>query len=252
MTIRAKYHWTRDKVDNRDHAFVPRTLTVAAPTSVDLRANCSPIENQGNLGSCTGNAIASLIEYLCRKAKKTTDVSRLFIYYQERVYEGTVNYDDGAYIRDGIKAVNQVGVPTETLWPYDARKFAYRPTQAAYTNAATRKAVSYQRCANFAAVKAALAQGYPVVVGFDVYESFETDSVTRTGMMPYPNKQREQLLGGHAVTLVGYNDTTQRFIGRNSWGTGWGDHGYFYMPYQVIQDTTMSGDFWIVTSITNP
>jgi C1A family cysteine protease len=204
------------------------------------------------LGSCTGNAIAGIIEYLCRRAKKTTDVSRLFIYYQERVYEGTVNYDSGAYIRDGIKAVNQIGVPTENLWPYDARKFAYRPTQAAYTNAATRKAVAYQRCANFTAVKSALAQGYPVVIGFDVYESFETDAVARTGMMPYPNKAREQLLGGHAVTLVGYNDTTQRFIARNSWGTGWGDHGYFYMPYQVIQDTTMSSDFWIITSITNP
>jgi C1A family cysteine protease len=245
------YHWKRDKADNRDHAFVPRTLATV-PTSVDLRANCSAIENQGNLGSCTGNAIASLIEYLCRRAKKNTEVSRLFIYYQERVYEGTVNYDSGAYIRDGIKAVNKVGAPLESLWPYDARKFAYRPSQAAYTNAATRKAVAYQRCADFAAVKAALAQGYPVVVGFDVYESFETDNVARTGMMPYPNKAREQLLGGHAVTLVGYNDSTQRFIARNSWGTGWGDRGYFYMPYQVIQDTTMSSDFWIITSITNP
>lgn len=246
-----KYHWTRDKVDNRDHKFAPRQLATV-PTKVDLRANCSPIEDQGNLGSCTGQSIAALVEYLCRRAKKNIDVSRLFIYYQERLIEGTVNYDSGAYIRDGIKAVNKYGAPLESLWPYDVRKFAYRPSQAAYTNAATRKAVAYQRCANFTAVKAALAQGYPVVIGFDVYESFETDEVTRTGMMPYPNKAREQLLGGHAVTLVGYNDTTQRFIARNSWGTEWADGGYFYMPYQVIQDTTMSSDFWIITSITNP
>lgn len=246
-----KYHWTRDNEDKRDHLFAPR-LGAAAPSSVDLRANCSAIEDQGDLGSCTGNAIAGIVEYLCRKAKKNTDVSRLFIYYQERVYEGDVNYDNGAYIRDGIKAVNKIGVPTEALWPYDVRKFAYRPTTAAFTNAATRKAVGYQKCANFTAVKQALAQGYPVVIGFDVYESFETDSVAATGLMPMPNKAREQLLGGHAVALVGYNDSTQRFIARNSWGTSWGDRGYFYMPYGVIQDTTMSSDFWIITSITNP
>ena len=249
MTL-AKYHWVRDVPDARDHAFVPK-LTIT-PTSVDLRANCSAIEDQGNLGSCTGNAIAGIIEYLSRRARRTTDVSRLFIYYQERVYEGTVNYDYGAYIRDGIKAVNKIGVPLESLWPYNINKFAFRPTQAAYINAATRKAVGYQRCANFSAVKAAIAQGYPVVVGFDVYESFETLHVATTGMMPYPNKTTEQLLGGHAVALVGYNDATQCFIARNSWGTGWGDRGYFYMPYQVIQDTTMSSDFWIITSVTNP
>jgi C1A family cysteine protease len=246
----SKYHWTRDRVDNRDHIYSANVSTI--PARVDLRNNCSSIEDQGNLGSCTGNAIAGIIEYLCRKAKKNTDVSRLFIYYQERLLEGTVNYDSGAYIRDGIKAVNKVGVPTENLWPYIERKFNYPPTQAAYINAGTRKAVGYQRCANFAAVKTALAQGYPVVVGFDVYESFETITVATTGRMPYPNKNIEQLLGGHAVALVGYDDSKNTFIARNSWGTGWGDRGYFYMPYGVIQDPTMSSDFWIITSITNP
>lgn len=251
MTTIAKYHWTRDVPDSRDHPFVPRTL-VKTPNLVDLRVNCSPVENQGNLGSCTGNAIAALMEYLSRKAKKNTDVSRLFIYYQERLLEGTVNYDAGAYIRDGIKVVNKFGAPLETHWPYIEKKWNYRPTQAAYTNALTRKAVGYQRCADFTAVKNALAIGYPVVIGFDVYESFETQTVSNTGMMPYPNTATEQLLGGHAVVIVGYNDSTQRFIVRNSWGTSWGDRGYFYMPYQVIQNTSMSSDFWIITSITNP
>lgn len=244
------YQWKRDIPDARDHAFIPKLVSL--PSSVDLRSNCSAIEDQGNLGSCTGNAIAGIIEYLCRKAKRSTDVSRLFIYYEERVLEGTVNYDNGAYIRDGIKVVNKKGVPLESLWPYNVNRFAARPSQQAYVNANTRKAVGYQRCANFAAVKAALAQGYPVVIGFDVYESFETAAVAATGQMPYPNVNTEQLLGGHAVALVGYNDATGKFIARNSWGTSWGDRGYFYMPYQVIQDTSMSGDFWIITSITNP
>lgn len=245
-----RFHWVRDQEDKRDHIFVPKLATL--PASVDLRANCSAIEDQGNLGSCTGNAIAGIVEYLCRKAKRNTDVSRLFIYYEERVLEGTVNYDNGAYIRDGIKVVNKKGVPTELLWPYNENRFTARPSQSAYINANTRKAVAYQRCANFAAVKSALASGYPVVIGFDVYESFETQAVATTGQMPYPNKATEALLGGHAVALVGYNDSTQKFIARNSWGTSWGDRGYFYMPYQVIQDTSMSSDFWIITSITNP
>lgn len=248
-----KFHWVRDPVDTRDKMFTPRLATL--PASVDLRANCSTIEDQGNLGSCTGNAIAGIVEYLCRKAKKNTDVSRLFIYYEERVLEGTVNYDNGAYIRDGIKVVNKKGVPTESLWPYNINRFAARPSQAAYVNAGTRKAVGYQKCSNFAAVKAAIAQGYPVVIGFDVYASFETGTwwqPSGSGMMPYPNVNTEQILGGHAVALVGYNDATSSFIARNSWGTSWGKNGYFYMPYQVIQDTTMSSDFWIITSITNP
>ena len=250
-----KYHWLRDKPDSRDKMFVPKVAALAP--SVDLRANCSGIEDQGNLGSCTGNAIAGIVEYLCRKAKKSTEVSRLFIYYQERVIEGDVPYDNGAYIRDGIKACNKYGVCTEPLWPYVEARFAARPSQAAYINALTRKAVAYQKCANFTAVKSAIASGYPVVIGFDVYDSFESGTwwqPSGSGIMPYPNKHTEQLLGGHAIALVGYNDAIGGgcFIGRNSWGTGWGQQGYFYMPYTVIQDTSMSDDFWIITSITNP
>jgi C1A family cysteine protease len=245
----AKYHWKRGAVDNRDHIFVPKVS--ALPVRIDLRPGCSPIEDQGDLGSCTGNAIAGIVEYLDRRAGKNIDVSRLFIYYEERVLEGSVGYDAGAYIRDGIKVVNKKGACLESLWPYVTYRFATRPSPAAYTDAAKRKASSYQRCANFTAVKQALAQGLPVVIGFDVYESFESQAVANTGLMPYP-QPGEQLLGGHAVALVGYNDATQRFIARNSWGTSWGDRGYFYMPYRVIQDTTMSDDFWVINSIQNP
>jgi C1A family cysteine protease len=187
-----------------------------------------------------------------RKNNKRLDVSRLFIYYEERVLEGTLYYDAGAYIRDGIKVVYKKGAPLESLWPYNIRKWSTKPSQAVYTDAAKRQVTGYQRCANFTAVKNALAAGNPVVIGFDVYESFESADVARTGMMPYPNVNTEQLLGGHAVALVGYNDNTQRFIARNSWGTSWGDHGYFYMPYQVIQDTSMSDDFWLISSVKNP
>lgn len=250
MPTANKYQWLRDKPDNRDHIYKP-TLT-KLPTSIDMRLTCSAIEDQGQLGSCTGNAIAGAIELVDRRNRKMLDVSRLFIYYEERVLEGSTNVDAGAYIRDGLKVVNKKGAPLESLWPYNINQFAVQPPANAYADAATRKVTAYQRCANFAAVKAALAAGNPVVVGFDVYASFETIQVARTGIMPYPNAFRDQYLGGHAVCLVGYKDTTQQFIARNSWGTTWGDRGYFYMPYRVIQDTTMSGDFWTISGVTNP
>ena len=225
------------------------------PASVDLRSYASAIEDQGQLGSCTGNAIAGAIELIDRKNGRRLDVSRLFIYYEERVLERTVNYDAGAYIRDGIKVCYTKGAPLESLWPYNINKFRTKPTQPAYTDAAKRKVTVYQRCLNFTAVKSALAAGNPVVIGFDVYESFETGSWQYSGgsgLMPYPNINREQYLGGHAVCLVGYNDSTQRFIARNSWGTNWADRGYFYMPYTVIQNTSMSSDFWTLSSVNNP
>jgi C1A family cysteine protease len=240
--------WRREPADSRDKLYTPKAIIL--PKTVDLRANCSPIEDQGNLGSCTGNAVAGIVEYLDRKSGKNLDVSRLFIYYEERVLIGTVTEDSGAYIRDGIKVLNKKGAPLESIWPYNINRFATRPNVLAYTDAAKRKAGTYEKVANFAGVKNALARGFPVVIGFDVYESFY--NIGSNGIMPYPNTATEELLGGHAVAIVGYNDNTSRFIVRNSWGTSWADRGYFYMPYRVIQNTSMSSDFWIITSVQNP
>jgi C1A family cysteine protease len=253
-----KYQWVRDLPDSRDHIYQLAPLTLAP--SVDLRQYCSAIEDQGQLGSCTGNAIAGMIELIDKKNNKNLDVSRLFIYYQERVIEGTVRYDSGAYIRDGLKAVNQYGAPLESLWPYTINKFATKPTTQAYSDALNRKATAYAKCTNLAAIKNALSAGQPVTIGFSVYGSFEgawgniPHGQAGSGMMPMPNKRTEQLLGGHAVAVVGYNDTLNggRLICRNSWGTSWGDNGYFYMPYGVINDTSMSSDFWTISAVHNP
>ena len=256
----AKYHWVRDPFDIRDKPYQLVSLSTT-PTRVDLRQYASTIEDQGNLGSCTGNAIAGAIELIDRKTQnKPLEISRLFIYYQERVLEGTVYFDSGAYIRDGIKACYTYGAPLETLWPYNVNKFTTRPSIFAYNDALNRRVTGYAKCANFAAVKNAVAAGTPVIIGFNVYASFEgawgniPHGQTGSGMMPYPNTNTEQLLGGHAVCLVGYDDNLNggRFIARNSWGTGWGDNGYFYMPYQVIQNTSMSSDFWTISGVRNP
>ena len=244
------FNWVPDKVDTRDYIYRPNQVRL--PSVVDLRSYCTPIEDQGQLGSCTGQAIAGAIEMLNKRNNKPTDVSRLFIYYYTRLLEGTVNYDSGAYIRDGIKSCYTYGAPLESLWPHVIGKFRTRPSASANTDAARRKVTLYERATNFDACINALSNGYSVVVGFTVYSSFMTSTVVRTGIMPYPNTRKEKILGGHAVLLVGYDSLAQRFIARNSWGTSWGANGYFYMPYDVIKNTNMSADFWVIKSVNNP
>ena len=246
-----KFHWVPDKLDKRDYIY--QLSSNNPPASVDLRNYATPVEDQGQLGSCTGHAIAEAIEILNKKNGKSTEVSRMFIYYYERLLEGTVNYDSGAYIRDGIKATYTYGAPLETFWPYNVSKFRASPSSAAINDAARRKVTLYERAMDFNACINSLANGYPVIVGFTVYSSFVSGNWYRTtANMPYPNTRSESVLGGHAVLLVGYNNNTQRFIVKNSWGPGWGDKGYFYMPYQVIQNTSMSGDFWVIKNVNNP
>ena len=244
------FQWQPDRLDSRDYSY---TLSSTKNLNkVDLRPYCSPIENQGNLGSCTGQAIAGAIELLNKRNRKPTDVSRLFIYYYERLLLGTVNYDSGAYIRDGIKATNHYGASLESYWPYDIKKFKQEPITEAKSDALKRKVTRYERIANFNGCIDALTNGYPVIMGFHVYSSFMTMNVAKTGNMPYPNTKRERLLGGHAVLLVGYDKIKKVFIARNSWGTNWGDKGYFYMPFNVVTNTSMSSDFWIIKSVNNP
>jgi C1A family cysteine protease len=245
-----KFHWTPDKVDNRDYKY--QVTTKVQQNLVDLRNYCSTIEDQGNLGSCTGQAIAGAIELLNRRNNKQTDVSRLFIYYYERALINTINYDSGAYIRDGIKVTNKQGAPLESLWPYNIQRFRQRPTPNAINDALKRKVTLYERVLDHNGCLDALNNGYPVVIGFYVYASFISPQVSRTGVMPYPNTKRERLLGGHAVLLVGYDKDREVYIARNSWGPNWGDSGYFYMPFQVIQNNGMSSDFWIIKSVSNP
>jgi C1A family cysteine protease len=206
------------------------------------------VYDQGQLGSCTANAIAGAIEF-DRIKQKLEDVftpSRLFIYYNERVIEGTVNTDSGAQIRDGMKTIGQQGGPHEALWPYDIAKFTDAPSANAVADGQQHTAISYQRVVrNLNQMKGCLAAGYPFVFGFTVYESFESQAVASTGVVPMP-APNEQVLGGHAVLAVGYDDSQQRFIVRNSWGPGWGMSGYFTLPYTYLTDENLSDDFWTV------
>ena len=172
--------------------------------------------------------------------------SRLFIYYNERVMEGTVNEDSGAQIRDGIKSVAQQGDCPETLWPYDITKFAVKPPAQCYQQALKFKALQYQRLSQILnQLKGCLASGYPFVFGFTVYSSFESQQVAQTGHAPMPSPP-EASVGGHAVMAVGYDDSQNWFIVRNSWGVGWGMQGYFTLPYAYLLEQNLANDFWTI------
>jgi C1A family cysteine protease len=235
------YGWRPQLPDLRDRLYAAR-LTSPAPAEYDLRPSMPPVYDQGQLGSCTGNAIAAAMEYE-RDRQGSSDFipSRLFIYYNERALEGTVSSDSGAVIRDGIKVVNTQGVCPETLWPYDIGMFAVKPPQRCYVAATKDKAVQYESIQTLGDLKDAIASNLSVVFGFTVYESFESQAVAQTGVMPMPKKS-ESVVGGHAVLAVGYSDAKSQVIVRNSWGPSWGDQGYFYMPYQYLTGSKASSD----------
>lgn len=243
------YGWNPDLPDHRDHFYAapPVTLT-ALPPKTDLRPDCPPVYDQGQLGSCTANAIAGAVEFeqMKQNLPQVFVPSRLFIYYNERAIEGTVSQDSGAQLRDGIKTVGNQGACPEKEWPYVITKFAQRPPAPCYQDAVQFRALSYQRVAqNLNQMKGCLASGYPFVFGFVVYESFESAEVAKTGLVPMPASD-EQQLGGHAVMAVGYDDGKQVFIARNSWGAGWGQKGYFSMPYAYLLQSSLSADFWTI------
>lgn len=249
------YGWVKDAPDPRDRKFSFRehlAADVPLPSSIDLRPQCPPVYDQGDLRSCTGNAIAGAVEFdAMKQGGPTVTPSRLFIYYNERVIEGTVPYDNGAQIRDGIKAVAQWGDCPETEWPYDPSQFAVQPPQTCYTDAAQHLALVYESVPqDLDDFRGCLAAGFPFVFGFTVYSSFESQTVAQTGVVPMP-RWFERQVGGHAVMAVGYDDSTSYFIVRNSWGPSWGQAGYFQMPYAYL-DGTLASDFWTIRRVGQP
>lgn len=246
-THKTHFGWVPDFPDQRDYRYrALRALPRKLPRKIDLRAQCSPIEDQGNLGSCTANALAGAIEFVERKDRVTfVDASRLFIYYNERVIEHTVKQDSGAMIRDGIKTLAKQGACTEQAWPYVIAKFTNKPSAACYKQALSRRIKQYARLDGLDEMRTCLSDGYPFVFGFSVYTAFESSKVAKSGVLNLPTKQ-EKLIGGHAVMAVGYDDATQRFIVRNSWGVSWGMKGYFTMPYAYLGDRNLSDDIWTI------
>jgi C1A family cysteine protease len=304
--------WKKQSVDLRDEEYRLKIhgSFLAIPSSYDLRPICSPIEDQGDLGSCTANMFAGMVESNEVKAGRTVKlaaaapsvttgnvavsasgvitftttvtpgaapspaptpaptpapaptklikVGRLFEYYATRKIEGSVSEDSGASIRDTIKAGYTYGVTDEAAWPYDTAKFAVNPPAALWTAAASHKVTSYHSIADgdIQTMKSAIASGYLVGYGFNVYSYFMSQDMASKGFLPLPGPT-EQNEGGHAQCLCGYDDNkvnpfdpTKKgaFLVRNSWGTGWGLAGYYWVAYDYISNKQLASDFWVIQS----
>ena len=242
-----KLGWIPDVPDKRDVPFrMIFRQPSALPSSVDLRAWCSPVEDQGALGSCTAQALVGALEFLQITAGLPfKDLSRLFVYYNERVLEGNVFSDSGAMLRTGIKVLKRFGTCQESKWPYDISKFKLWPTPECYEEGRKHQVTAYQRLTTMAEMKACLAMGLPFVFGFSVYSSAMTDEAAKTGIIPMPD-DNDSLQGGHAILGVGYDDAKQSLLFRNSWGTAWGQAGYGEMPYAYLESRELSDDFWCI------
>lgn len=251
MRTNKKLGWRRDLPDKRDFRLeevLPLRKTM--PKVVNLEKNFGAIQvyDQGNLGSCTANAIAGAVVY-CEvneiNDKTMTLPSRLFIYYGERAIEGSVSSDAGAEIRDGMKVVSKLGYPQEYLWPYRISKFAIKPPTSVYKAALNDRVLAYYRVTQtLRSMRVALAHGYPFVFGISVYDNFWND---QSGDIAMPVGS---LAGGHAILCTGYDDAAKMFSFRNSWGTGWGKNGSGRIPYAYLTDTGLASDFWVIKSET--
>jgi C1A family cysteine protease len=233
----------------------------ALPPTVDLKAWCSPIEDQGALGSCTANAGVGLVEYFEHRAfGKHIDASRLFLYKTTRQMLHWTG-DTGAFLRNTMGSLVLFGVPPEEHWPYKITDFDKEPPAFCYAFAQRFQSISYYRLdpsglaknTLLDRIKTYLAAGLPSMFGFTVYSSYT--QANTTGKFPFPTAG-DKIAGGHAIVAVGYDDgmkikntnpgaveTTGALMIRNSWGTGWGAAGYGWLPYDYVLKG-LAVDWW--------
>lgn len=244
--------WIPDIPDHRDkhHSdFGFCTTDVQLPVRVDLVPKMPPIWNQGQEGSCTAFSTCGAAAYsVLYNKQKILDPSQQFVYYNGRALEGTTSSDSGCQIRDVVKSIAKYGVCQSKTWPY-SYPYTHQPSKQAYAEGSTHKALQYGSVTQDEKdIKTVLANNFPVVFGATLYESFESDRVASTGKVPMPGKN-ESAIGGHAILIVGYDDSSKEFIVRNSWGTDWGMSGYCTFPYAYVLNSSLCDDFWVIKLI---
>lgn len=227
------------------------------PDMVDLRPECPPVYDQLGIGSCTANAGGAAVAYILKNQEPPVELmpGRLFVYYNSRALEGAVEEDVGSTLADTVRSIAQYGVPPETYVPYidDGETFKMRPSEEAYEHALRYTNLDNTRLAGVNqdayTIKSILARKVPIIFGIQVYESFESDYVRKTGIVPMPDVKKEEYRGGHAMMLVGYNTSEKVFYVRNSWGEHWGQKGYCVMPEDYILSSRLADDFWKIEKI---
>jgi len=231
---------------NRSRTYqAPTPPAQPLPKSCDLSDKFPEAYDQGRVGSCSANAIAGAIHYNIGRLSATP--SRLFIYYNERAANGEVNVDNGSSLLTGLLATKLNAWVPEPVWTYEPANHLFaKPPDDLYALAKNYKVSGYAELETPDAIKASIAAGSPVIIGMEVFESMESTAMAKSGVlpMPAPNERSE---GGHAVLIVGYDDNSGMFKVRNSWGTAWGQDGYFLMPYDYANNPDYVWEYWTIS-----
>jgi hypothetical protein len=228
-----------------------RLGATALPPKVDLRQYMTKVEDQENTNSCTANAVAGAYEYLVKRymGEKAYDVSRLFIYYNARSLDESEELaDEGSVIGLAIEGLKQYGACSEETWPFETDSVNEEPSSEAYEEASEFVIEDTELVpTDLDAWRRCLAEGYPIIFGLSLYNSFDSHRKKGLVSMPSSAESSRGTHSGHAMLCVGYSDTDKVFIVRNSWGHGWGDKGYCYIPYRyIINEDWNGGDSWII------
>lgn len=224
---------------------------IAIPNLIDLRQYASPVLDQGQTSACTSFAISGVCEYLENlESEKFVPLSQLFVYNSERQNEKDFNTDGGAIIADGVAIVCSTGICEESYLPFAESNLYVHPDQAALDNAKLHKGVQGHSVSLVESnILHSLASNLPVIIGLTLYESFESDQVANTGIVPMPDVQSEQMLGGHAIAIYGADRTKRLYLIKNSWSTSWGDKGYCWVPFEYVQNPLLGNDYWAISKI---
>lgn len=219
--------------DERDFRYDQKKLSLKQ--TIDLREWDSSIESQGSVGSCVGNAIANAYELMVRQLypDKFIELSRLFVYYNSRIFDNSVEDDIGTYIRDGLKSAFRYGMCSEQLWPYLEDNFNKQPTPECYVDASQRVVTRYETLYTLRDMLEVLNDNRPVVIGMNIYEGF-MEMNPKTSVLKIP-REYTKLIGSHAVVVLGYDLSKQLFLAKNSFGKDWGDNGYFWIPFEYVR-----------------
>jgi C1A family cysteine protease len=240
--------WKKARHDSRDlHLTASIFDKLKLPRSASLRSSTAlVVEDQGDLGSCVANASTSAREFAeVKHGRPLIQLSRRYVYDEGRMLEGTPLLEDsGMVVRDAMKVLAKMGVPSEASYPYSTLLSSAAPPASLATEAAKHKIATYYKCPTLMTIKASISQGYPVVGGFEVPPGMMTEACALSGAVPLFGVG-EAPEGGHSVLFVGYDDMVQRLCFMNSWGVGWGDLGFGYLPYSYVLQG-LADDFWTV------
>lgn len=228
-----KFSLKQSKPDDRDHVYKQANTDIRP--MVDLREYASPVQDQLDLNSCVSVAVTDSYELSVNRLypKTSTDLSKLFVYYNARLLDGLIGQDDGATIRSSLKAAAHFGICSEDLWPYNYANLDTKPTPICYRDGSYRVVPKYERLYDLQALLSAVNENYPVIIGLSIYTEFVNMNKTDY-TLPIPDYKSEKL-GPHAMSIVGYDLDKSMLIAKNSFGKNWGLDGYCQIPFQYVQ-----------------